>query len=190
MSLDGKSPPPPRHKRIIILSGMPGSGKTYYTKNILPKMFPDRSIITVSADDYWGPEYNFVRDQLHEAHRDCRRKFISFLKTGSNQLLLVVDNTHLTPAEAAFYYEYADLFGPVEIHRILPWEWDPDEYFKTCCERNIHKVPHGTMKGMWFKFNHRADFPKYWNVKKVFTRKDGSFEVDNVRYLTEANSSS
>lgn len=94
-------------KRVIILRGISGSGKTTYRH----KKFPDAPY--VSSDDFFINRYGiyeYDRGKLGKAHNYCLREFIEWITEG-NPDVLVVDNTNTRVAEIAPYYAVAECYG-------------------------------------------------------------------------------
>lgn len=87
-------------KKVIILSGISGSGKSTYGRKLL-----EGALWTsvCSADDYFmvGSEYRFDASKLSLAHGQCFKKFIDLLKGGDQ--VVVVDNTNTSVVEIAPY---------------------------------------------------------------------------------------
>lgn len=119
--------------KVIILRGVPGSGKSTETKK-----HPDAYI--VSADHYFiGDDgvYRFDMAKIAAAHGQCKGKFQSALK--AKKPLIIVDNTNTTVKELKFYYEEAKTAGyEVEIIRI---DCDPE----VAAKRGVHNVPKDTV---------------------------------------------
>lgn len=136
--------------KVVILRGMPGSGKSTWAKNNLPGAF------VCSADHYFEKdgEYKFNPSQLGNAHGECMRIFICVLSEG--RPLVVVDNTNVTKIEIAPYLSVAQAFGyDVEIICI-----DPKLSLKELSERNVHGVPYQSLKNMERRWE--WDFPPHW----------------------------
>ena len=119
--------------KVIILRGIPGSGKSTESKK-----YPDAYI--VSADHYFiGSDgiYRFDISKIAAAHGQCKGRFTSALK--AKKPLIIVDNTNTTAKEFKFYIDEARAYGyEVEIVRIL---CDPEVALK----RGVHNVPKDTV---------------------------------------------
>ena len=115
--------------KVIILRGVPGSGKSTQTKK-----YPDAYI--VSADHYFMDDkgvYRFDMAKIGAAHGQCKGRFEAALK--ALKPLIIVDNTNTTVKELKFYVEAAKTAGyEVEIVRI---DCDPE----VAAKRNVHGVP-------------------------------------------------
>jgi predicted kinase len=117
-------------KKVIVLRGLPGSGKTTYVRANFPTAF------VVSADDYFvGADgvYRFNPAGIGEAHGSCFRRFIAALQ-GSTELV-VVDNTATSIAEIAPYFLGAQAYGYDA--EIITLRCDPT----IAASRNVHGVP-------------------------------------------------
>jgi predicted kinase len=98
--------------KVFVMRGVPGSGKTDYTK----KHFPNAWIC--SADTFFMKEgvYRFDAANLKAAHAECLREFTRAvageafgIKTAIGTV--VVDNTNITVAEMAPYCALAQAYG-------------------------------------------------------------------------------
>ena len=102
---------------VIILSGIPGSGKSYWANRI----YPDAQVC--SADDFFTYstqpdvcEYRFDPAKLGEAHDYCFRKFarLVYRDVASDAIpsfgTVIVDNTNIRMFEIAPYYRMAQAF--------------------------------------------------------------------------------
>lgn len=122
--------------KVIILRGVPGSGKSTQTK-----LYPDAYI--VSADHYFTDSkgvYHFDMGKIGAAHGQCKGRFESALKV--LKPLIIVDNTNTTVKELRFYVEAAQAAGyTVEIVRI---DCDPE----VAAKRNVHGVPRASILKM------------------------------------------
>jgi predicted kinase len=126
-------------KKVIILAGIPGSGKSTYIKkymdDIPDDIIDDMTYIVVSADHYFMQNgvYSFRGQDLGKAHTQCSTKFHEALDTGIE--LIFVDNTNIHHKHRKQYIDDAIEAGyHVEIHAI---PCDPE----TAATRNVHGVP-------------------------------------------------
>jgi predicted kinase len=147
--------------KVIIMSGISGSGKSTYIKN----HYPDA--VVCSADHYFhdlankeGKTYDEVFDPalLGEAHKHCLRKFIQCLSDGVK--IVACDNTNTSAIEVAPYASVGQAFG-YDVKIIII-----DCLVKTGMKRNVHNVPNKTIKNQQFKLE-RMKLPKWWNVERV-----------------------
>ncbi|MBD1556789.1 ATP-binding protein [Vibrio sp. S9_S30] len=119
--------------RLILVRGLPGSGKSTYAKSL--------SIHHVEADMYFVNQqgtYQFNPDELQQAHRWCQEQTEHVLKEGRD---VVVSNTFVERWEMNPYLNMASqLNANVEI---------------VVCNGNftsVHDVPSRTVKKMKFKW--------------------------------------
>jgi predicted kinase len=151
---------------VIVLSGMPGSGKSHYTRGL-------KDIEVFSADHFFinaDGEYKFDHTKIGEAHAKCFRDYVEHLqhqraecdKNENNNYPypVVVDNTNLTAAEMAPYVQAANAYGwPVKIVTI---SCPPEVAFK----RQTHNVPLAAYMHMFANFRDRK-LPPYWKQETV-----------------------
>ena len=136
--------------RLIILRGIPGSGKTTFTKKALPK-----ADLIASADDGMmeGEKYVFHPAKLPAAHGACLRKVVEALQAGAAQKVLakaaategitlpaseaviIVDNTSTSVAEIAPYVAVGQAYGAEVV--IMTLRIDP----AIAGPRNVDGVP-------------------------------------------------
>lgn len=124
-------------RKVIVLSGCSGSGKSEYVKKFGKIAGPSHAVpidvtpehVSLSEGDYVGivsadtffinaeGEYKFEGAKLPEAHALCFRSFIRALQTKSfYHQYLFVDNTNTTTVEIAPYMLAASAFGwPAEV---------------------------------------------------------------------------
>lgn len=121
--------------KVIIMRGIPGSGKSSY----VAKQWPNA--IVCSADHFFVDEtgnYRFDPNKIGEAHLACQRKFTDLVLTRSalfEEEVVVVDNTNTQLYEMAFYIGLCNVYDiPFEIHRM-------DTPVEVCAARNVHGVP-------------------------------------------------
>jgi len=133
--------------RLIVLRGIPGSGKSTFVKKELPK-----ADLVASADDGMmegtPPKYVFNPAKLPAAHGACLLAVIAALQEGAAQremarisgiplseMLIVVDNTSTSVAEIAPYVAVGQAFGAEVV--IMTLRIDP----AIAGPRNVHGVP-------------------------------------------------
>ena len=119
--------------RVIIMRGIPGSGKSHYVR----ENYPDA--VVCSADEFFmvDGEYQFDPTRIGQAHSFCLAKFIDAVKRGVPEI--VVDNTNVHQWEFVNYKAIANL-GNYEIE-IVDVRVDTIDQLRTCIERNSHGVP-------------------------------------------------
>lgn len=143
-------------KQLIILRGLPGSGKSTYAKSLTTE-----NSILCSADNYFiklgEGSYLFDRSKLAQAHGECFKTFIEALRT--DQPVVILDNTNSRPWEMQAYitaaqaYEYA--------YDITYLKCSKNTSFK----RNIHNVPLKNIERMFE--NLQKNLPGNWNKQKI-----------------------
>ena len=119
---------------VILLIGIPGSGKSYYIKQY-KLSHPTTKIAVCSADHFFekSGEYRFNPKLLGQAHDECFEKFYASLS--SNIPVIFVDNTNIIAAHRDRYIKTAYQFHySVELIVFKP---DVELSFS----RNVHNVP-------------------------------------------------
>jgi len=131
---------------VIIVRGIPGSGKSTFAKRWLSvalAMRPGHTGIIVSADSYFTDSegnYNFDASKLWLAHKQCQHKFAQALTKGTN--LIIVDNTNTTLKEVDIYRTPALLVAN------NVWVWELQTLVETCLQRQSHNVPEDKIRNM------------------------------------------
>ena len=130
-------------KQLVILRGLPGSGKSTVAQKIVEHA---QNAVICSADHYFMKDgkYDFNAAELPQAHADCQMSANRAMANGRNPV--VIDNTnikcsHMQPyIEMAERYDYVVVVWPVGGQRAN----DVEEYMA----RQIHGVPRALMEKM------------------------------------------
>lgn len=153
-------------KKIVILRGIPGCGKSTIAK----WAGSIAGAISFSADHYFmkSGEYKFDPLGLNAAHADCQRKFKSWALMAAGGAA-VVDNTNLSLRELNTYINIAKTHNiKYEIWSIAP---------QADLARTLHGVPEDSMVRMLGKFN--SSEPE---VAKLAGYRSIKQEVVNLTY--------
>lgn len=157
-------------KVLYVARGIPGSGKSYTMKQMVPK----ENIF--STDDFWGPNYDFNPSKIGFAHNWNQNRVHDATKRGMTPI--AVDNTNLTWKEIKPYYKMAKHNGyRVEyVESQSPWwkkisQYFGDPTFKPGSEsfdkaveifdnKNTHGVPKEVLAKMLMKWTPTNQLPK------------------------------
>ena len=160
---------------VVIMSGPPGSGKSYQAAKLAERFTADGDNgVVVSADhyfcghrvDYLGIPLDHLDDPsvlkdfenyqfepgpepIAAAHAQCGRAFLYSLEREVD--VVIVDNTNIWIGEKAPYYAAAQWFNAeVSIVRV-------EAPLHLCLERNTHEVPRDIVEMMHHVHNARND---------------------------------
>jgi len=94
------------NKKVIILRGLPGCGKS----TLAYEMWNEGADV-VSADLFFETDdgYQFDPNLLGDAHAQCKRDYKAYIEEGSEYI--VVDNTNTQEWEMKWYKKYAEEHG-------------------------------------------------------------------------------
>jgi len=128
---------------LILLRGLPGSGKTTLAKIILQLRSTDEPEI-LSADDFFDDkegEYNFDPTKLKEAHNYCQFRCSERMR--QQKAKIVVANTFTQEWEMDEYFKMAERYN-YRVHTVVVENRHGNE--------NIHGVPEDKLQQMKNRF--------------------------------------
>lgn len=138
-------------KQIIVLRGLPGSGKTTLANHILSANENDSDIIVLSTDDrittprgqyMWSGKYLHLSHSLNKEM--CREAMNRQYGT------IIIDNTNTTAREIKPYFDLAKEFG-YQFSLLEPatkWKNNPVE----CAKKNKHGVSQKIIEKMLARY--------------------------------------
>lgn len=142
-------------QQLIVMRGIPKSGKTTYAKRIFPAAYYCSSDLIHMV----GEKYEFKPELLTKGHTVCLSDALNSMQDGLPQI--VVDNTNIHAWEIAPYIALANLFG--YDHKII-WVKTPIE---VCLKRdNSHGVPDWKL-GMMYQSIMNEKLPPFWNQEVI-----------------------
>ena len=131
-------------KKLIILRGLPGSGKSVIARKLVGNG------IIHSTDDYLikNGKYEFDHDNIAKFHYFNLMDSIRSMKKGISPL--IIDNTNIMAFHCINYVEQGKMYGyEIEVVEAdTPWAFDVEELVK----RNSHNVPKETIIDMLQKY--------------------------------------
>jgi len=135
-------------KELLIVRGLPGSGKSTIAKQIQDTF----GGVIVCADDFWGPAYAFDKSRIQEAHDWAYRQCEAHMQWNEERIIL--DGTYAQLKWMARYVEMATHFGYRAICREpdTEWAWNP----RQCAEKNVHGVSEDVINTMLSKWENPA----------------------------------
>lgn len=134
----------PIKKTLMVLRGIPGSGKTTLAHFLVSLSSENQRMVDVATDNFFMNEfgeYCFDKSRLTEAHQWCLEKTEEFL--GRDFHLVVVHNAGYLLEHVRPYQEIAERLGARYIQLIVE---------NTHNNRDVHDVPQKTLDRM------RSDF--------------------------------
>ncbi|WAQ99673.1 N42L2-like protein [Mya arenaria] len=150
-------------KLLIIVRGLPGSGKT-----TLARALKLQSGSVFSTDDYFmkGQQYEYKPEQLTDAHQWNRDRAKEAMKLGQSPV--VIDNTNTQKWEFKPYVNIANNFKyHIELMEPdTPWKFKPKE----CAKRTVHGVPLDHIQRMLDRYEQNIKIDRVASKKKGETR--------------------
>lgn len=128
---------------LILLRGLPGSGKTTLAKIILQLRSTDEPEV-LSADDFFEDkegEYNFDPTKLKEAHNYCQFRCSERMR--QQKAKIVVANTFTQEWEMHEYIKMAERYN-YRVHTVIVENRHGNE--------NVHGVPEDKLQQMKNRF--------------------------------------
>ena len=128
---------------LILLRGLPGSGKTTLAKIILQLRSTDEPEI-LSADDFFEDkegDYNFDPTKLKEAHNYCQFRCSERMR--QQKARIVVANTFTQEWEMDEYFKMAERYN-YRVHTVIVENRHGNE--------NVHGVPEDKLQQMKNRF--------------------------------------
>ncbi|XP_059694825.1 NEDD4-binding protein 2-like 2 isoform X1 [Haemorhous mexicanus] len=145
-------------KLLLILRGLPGSGKSTLSRVLLGQSCDG---IVLSTDDYFRQQYGYTYNaaQLGDAHEWNRKRAKQAMEQGKSPV--IIDNTNTQAWEMKPYVEVALEKGyRVEFHEPDTWwKFDPEELEK----RNKHGVTREKIAQMLERYEYQISIPIVMN---------------------------
>lgn len=140
-------------KQVVILRGLPGSGKSHYAKSLCDELVnnDESKFVVCSTDDYFYTEsgYRFDKAKLSEYHNLNLARFIRALAQGIE--LVILDNTNIKKWEFSAYLEAAHALN-YQVKEVVVGEIKDKAMQHLYYQRNVHKVPLRTINKMAYQF--------------------------------------
>lgn len=139
-------------KVLIILRGLPGSGKSYLARKIVEISIGSNHYhnFIFSADDYFMRRGNYQYDptKIHEAHSFNQQRAFAAMNRGVSPVIIDNTNTQLWEMKpyAMFAAQHAYIIEILEPG--TPWAFNERELFG----RNTHQVPRVKLKEMLTRY--------------------------------------
>ena len=142
-------------RQLVIMRGLPGSGKSTRAKRYIAEMKPESSGI-FSADDFFiDPDgvYRWNGAKLDKAHEWNNERIKAAVE--QNTQIVIADNVH------AFLYDMRASIKIAEKHNYeviylkgdAPWALDPNE----CAKRSLHGISVAAVSNMMYGWHNLED---------------------------------
>lgn len=145
-------------KRVVIMSAIPGGGKTTHARKVVEQNGGVGLILSVDAF-FTNPttgNYEFKPHLLQQAHAENMKAFIEAVQRGES--LIIVDNANTSLEQIAPFYAVAKAYGIRNVGIVLlkcP--------LSIALKRNIHGVPPHNIQQHHERFK-QLRIPKTWKV--------------------------
>lgn len=134
--------------KVILMCGLPGSGKSTYSRNYVLDEGPD-NIICYSADDY---REKFNIDPNHETNEDRQKVFKTLYRDANESLAkgmdVIIDNTNVSSKDRIRTLSSLKGYDDIEV-KIMATPYD--KCLKSNCNRD-KIVPEEAIKTMYKRF--------------------------------------
>ena len=138
---------PNRSSCVIVLRGVPGSGKSFLSHHC-SEFFEDPSQVAIcSADDFFmdDSKYTFSTSQLHRAHLHCFDHFLNAIL--EHKRMIIVDNTNSQLWEYQSFVYISNLFAiPCSVLEVPCLDVQMLEMYRSRC---VHNLDHGASLSMY-----------------------------------------
>lgn len=194
------------YKVMVLLRGIPGSGKSYLAKQIVQQAYNTSNVgeYIFSADDFFSQSgrYRYVREKISEAHAWNQNRVYWNVRNGLSPI--IVDNTSVKIWEMKVYVQMAVEYGYYIniLEPATPWAFNHHELAK----RNVHDVPREKIRDMLENYDHNVTASKLLStfglgygsdtqppqqrlrppIDENSVREGGSFEDVDVEAVEEA----
>lgn len=123
-----------RAKALVLLRGVPGSGKSTMAETLSEGKYP-----VLAADDYFmvDGEYKWDRTKLGRAHKDCQERCRRAMEAGER--LIFVNNTFIKVRDMKEYIDMAQEHGYMVFSVIVENRHGG---------KDVHGVPEETLEKM------------------------------------------
>jgi 2'-5' RNA ligase len=134
---------------VVILRGLPGSGKSWLADHCEEMREDPASVAICSADNFFvnrqSGQYQFDPDLLPQAHQQCLQDFLAAL--WEKKKIVIVDNTNVHHWEYLVYQYLSQLLG--YRHFILEVPCSNEKVAEMYASRNQHRVPIASVMKMY-----------------------------------------
>lgn len=143
--------------KLVILRGLPGSGKSTYVKKIFEEELARGGFpVICSADDiFTGADgvYRYDRDKLPRAHMMCQAKCKNYMRRRAS--LIIIDNTNIKRND---YKKYVDivLSDGYYSYKIIEFGCKNLDEAKVFHERCVHGVDWDVCVTMYNNWQHNS----------------------------------
>ena len=148
-------------KRVVIMRGLPGSGKSTHVKALIEEARGDThtEVRVCSSDAFFidldTGEYKCDPKKFGESHAHCFRTFLSALQDKIG--VIVVDNVNSRLWEYQNYAQAAKMMGYSV--SVVEFRVATREQLKVCVKRQTHGVPVEAILRFWFQWEDNTLYP-------------------------------
>ena len=132
---------------LIVLRGLPGSGKTTYTN----KLIQEYSNIEIISNDSLRTDdngYNYIYENNNYIYQENYKLLINYLKNGTK--IIVIDNCNINIKLLDIYYDLSVKYNYRYLQLVFP-KPTRENIFKSL-SRCQHNISNSSYLKMWLSF--------------------------------------
>ncbi len=176
---------------VIILRGVPGSGKSFLSYHCSECLEDPSQVAICSADDFFTDDskYAFSTSQLHKAHLHCFDHFLNAIL--DHKRVIIIDNTNSQLWEYQSFIYISNLLAiPCSVLEVPCLDNRMLEMYRARCVHNLDHAASLSMYQRWQKDSQAVVVPpklSYPGLRKIDKENRQSFSLLSLCQPQNAN---